>query len=140
MATPKFSTQYDHHDGPTLSEFEPSRTKQEFAAESDINVLLATYERTGQLPAYREIAPTYADVSNLPDYQEALNFVADANRHFSALPAKIRERFHNDPGQLLAFLGDENNQAEAIDLGLLKKIEPPAEPAPAPAPDKKTTP
>ena len=35
------------------------------------------------------------------------------------LPADLRKRFSNDPGQLLSFLENEDNRAEAIKLGLV---------------------
>ena len=48
-----------------------------------------------------------------------------ADDAFMALPAAVRERFNNDPAELVDFVSDVNNRSEAIDLGL---IPPPAKP------------
>lgn len=130
MAAPKFSTIYDHHDGPALAEFGEPRTKQEFAADADINNIIARYERDRILPGSYAGEPFFADVSNLPDYHQALQFIQDAQQSFEELSPKIRERFDNDPGALLRFLSDEKNRDEAEKLGIIK----PKEPAPAPEP------
>jgi phage internal scaffolding protein len=49
----------------------------------------------------------------------------DAQYQFDQLPALIRDRFHNDPQEMLAFLNDPNNYDEAIKLGL---VNPPPAP------------
>jgi len=58
------------------------------------------------------------------DYQSAANAVIAANQSFAALPAKIRNRFNNDPAALLAFIEDDANAEEAYALGILKRPEP----------------
>lgn len=114
---------------------EPSMTQQQFKEESDINTIVKRFMLTGEVPEnYR--APQYGDYTDVPDFQTAMNIVRDAASNFLELPAELRARFVNDPQALLEFVGDENNRAEAIELGLLPK--PPAEPivdAPAPAPE-----
>jgi len=45
------------------------------------------------------------------------------------LPAKMRARFHNDPQELLEFISNEENRAEAEKLGLVAK-KPETPPAP----------
>lgn len=111
----------------------PSKTKQSFKDECDINVLMQRYQATGILPAGSAI-PRYADVSEL-DYQLAQDTVATANSMFSALPSGLRARFDNDPAKLLGFLEDPKNHAEAFSLGLTKSAGSSAEPAtPPPAP------
>jgi len=39
--------------------------------------------------------------------------------YLASLPSKIRDRFGNDPSQLLSFLADSSNKDEAISLGLV---------------------
>lgn len=96
----------------------PSKTQQAHAAECDINNIVARYKQTGILP---EIARqgVFGDVSNIPDYQTALNIVEDAEKAFMALPAKVRERFGHNPGELVDFVQDVKNREEAIKLGLI---------------------
>lgn len=104
-----------------------SETSQEYLEECDINVLMARYQRGIPLPILNTPA-SYGDVSDVPDYMEALNIVIQAQHDFADLPAKLRERFNHDPGQLLAFLADTANRDEAIKLGLVN-----APPAPTSA-------
>lgn len=74
---------------------------------------------------------TFSDISSAPSFMDALNVVAKATSMFEALPSRLRDRFGNDPAQLLAFLDDEENRDEAIKLGIVKKPEePPAPPEP----------
>lgn len=99
----------------------PSRTKQSMKAECDINQIVANLRRTGLLSHVNTRAPMYADVSAIPDYLSALNIVNAAKASFDALPAKVRQRFANDPGQLIGFLQDPANRDEGVALGLLKE-------------------
>lgn len=107
---------------------EPSLTKQEFRDECDINVLMARYEKTGIPPDhFASGTPRYGDFTDVPDYHSAMNTVIQAQTLFEALPARVRERFGNDPAQMLDFLRDPENKAEAIELGLVDR---PADPEP----------
>ena len=105
---------------------EPSLTQQQFAAEADINNIIARYERTGILvdPLIdRRGEPMYGDFSNIDSFFEAQVKVARAKELFEALPAKIRDRFGHDPGRLIEFVEDEKNRDEAIELGLIERPE-----------------
>ncbi|ETR80120.1 hypothetical protein [Chlamydia pneumoniae] len=51
------------------------------------------------------------------DYSEALNVVIEPQEQFESLPAKLRERFGNDPVVMLDFLSREENFEEAKKLG-----------------------
>ena len=101
----------------------PGRTKQSFKDECDVNVIMRRYERTGVLPT-DGTEPQYGDATGA-DFQAAQLLVAEARSRFFALPARVRDRFENDPGTFLAFMEDDRNHAEAREMGLL-----PAEPAP----------
>lgn len=101
---------------------EPSMTIQAAAAETDINVMMARYQRTGSFHGSTQVPsvlPNYGDFSVLPDYQEALSIVMQAQDTFAALPASVRDRFGNDPTKMLNFLADDNNREEALKLGLI---------------------
>lgn len=99
-----------------------SMTKQSFKDETDINNILKKYLKTGILPLAQRVAE-YGDYSDVGDYQSALNTVIGAQEAFMALPAKLRERFGNDPGQFLGFLSDPSNRKEAEELGLVEKLD-----------------
>lgn len=99
-----------------------SRTKQSFRDQVDINNIIARYKRNGVLPAASRQG-FYADVSNCKDYHGSMNQVIAAENAFMALPAKLRDRFRNDPAELLSFLQNVENKKEAIALGLIEKVE-----------------
>lgn len=131
---------YDHTQGSEAA-LEASLTEQSFAAECDINNIVKAYERTGLIPHQRTSQPVFADISDAPSFQEAQNIVVAANEAFAALPAKVRERFLNDPARLMEFMEDESNFDEAVKLGLVNPRSPAAESSPEPvAPATETAP
>lgn len=122
------------HDRVTIETGE-SRTKQSFRDETDINRIMAQWKRTGQIEHLAKSEPRYGDFNNSVDYQTAVNQVLEADEAFMALPAEIRDRFQNAPGQLLDFVGDPANQDEAVALGLVEAPRVPPDPALTPRPD-----
>lgn len=98
----------------------PSRTKQSFRDECDINNILRQFNVTGQLPV-GSVQPQYGDFSGITDYQSALNAVMAAQDSFLELPAKVRAKFDNDPAVFLDFVSDEANKDELKALGLLRQ-------------------
>lgn len=115
---PRFITAY----GPKLrvrfSDSTPSRTKQQFAEECDINNIMARYQITGLITHENRRPAIYADVSGV-DYQAAQNLIAAANSEFQALPSAIRNEFENSPAKFLDFCQDEANFPRMAELGLL---------------------
>lgn len=105
---------------------EPDLTVQSFRDDADLNVLLRRFGVARELPR-PDVRPFYGDFSSAPDYQTALNMIQEADSAFAGLPAAVRARFRNNPGELVAFLQDERNLDEAVDLGLAV-----AKPAPPP--------
>lgn len=117
---PSFTTAYGPKRHAPLT-FPPGsgRTRQEFKAEADINVIMKRYAATGVLEYLNKKQPQYADVTGR-DYQTAMDLVANARTAFEELPSALRARFANDPGQLLDFIADPENYDEAAELGLLQ--------------------
>lgn len=105
-----------------------ARTKQEFADECDLNVLMKRYERTGVLPSARVGQPQFVDCTVFGDFQSSLQIVADAERMFMSLPARVRAEFENDPGRFVEFASDEKNIDRMREWGLAKPPEPAPEP------------
>nr|QJB18940.1 MAG: internal scaffolding protein [Microvirus sp.] len=97
---------------------EPSLAQQQFKDECDINNILRQFNVTGLLPE-SPLSPRYGDFTGIVDYHSALNAVMAAEDGFMSLPANIRDRFQNDPAQLIDFLSDEKNKQEAIKLGIV---------------------
>lgn len=115
----------------------PSRAKQNFKAECDINTIMRKFEKTGVIEHVKQHGARYGDFIDTPQsYQDAVNQVIEAEKMFLSLPAKVRKAFDNDPGELLASVEAANHgDADQVDrlsrLGLLKTT---AQPAPAGAP------
>lgn len=127
-----------------LSCKDPSLTQQQFKDDCDINVLFARYLETGEIPQLiGDAGPKFGDFTGIYDYQTAMNEVRTAQGLFDQLPARIKNRFDNDPQKLLEFLNDPENLEEARFLGLVNKEKDDAKgttAAPAPAPQGPTGP
>lgn len=111
-----------------------SLTKQSEAAATDINKIIERFDAGGMISHVNERTPVYLDVSEVADYRGALEQVRKTNEFFMELPAKVRERFKNDPAEFLDFMTDDANMAEAVELGLVPGEGPAAVEEKAPAP------
>lgn len=98
-------------------------TRQEFKDECDINVLLAQYEKNGTLPPLRPGSPQYLDVSEIPNLQESLQLMREAEDAFMRLPASVRREFDNNAVEFVEFATDPANIGKLREWGLA----PPAE-------------
>lgn len=113
-----------------------SLTVQSPTEEVDINKIMARIQK-GQTVLTSQGQPFYGDVSDFGGLQEAIIKVQDAEDLFMQFPADVRERFENDPVQMLQFLEDPANRKEAEEIGLVNKRpapEPVVPPPPAPGP------
>ena len=121
----KFKTIYNYVQNDGVKFNEPSLTQQQFKDECDINRIMDRYLKTGVLsdPLDRRGTPKYGDYAEIGDYMEHMNKVVEANEMFESLPAYIRKRFNNNPADLIEFVMDANNRAEAELLGLVEKTE-----------------
>lgn len=121
--TYKFKSAYEPHPRQPASVSGKSMAHQSHAQECDINTIMKRYERTGVLEHRNRFEGSYGDFTNSPsDYQESMNAVLEAEEMFSSLPAKIRRRFHNDPGAFLEYVANPENQDEMIALGLATRV------------------
>jgi len=104
-----------------------SRTSQEFAEEVDINTIVEQFGLSGKLPQGL-VMPVYGDFSGINDYHSAASAIAEANETFDQLPADIRSRFQNDPGQFVDFALDVQNRAQLEEWGMVnpQPVSPPA--------------
>lgn len=102
---------------------EPSKTIQSEKDSCDINKILAKFKSTGLMTNVRQDKPLYGDFTNVVDYQTAVIQAQAAEESFMSLPAALRKRFNNDPGELIAFVENSENRSEAIKLGLIPNVE-----------------
>jgi len=115
----------------------PSRTKQSFKEEANINNIMHQYIQTGVMPSGRHQLQ-FGDFTSPDQYADLLNRVLEARQDFDTLPSDIRDRFANSPEQLIKFMSNPDNEAEAIKLGLIPDPNPdpaPVEPS-APVPEE----
>lgn len=113
----------------TINEQE-SMTQQQYKDDCDVNLIIKKYIETGSVTHVRNAAEgVYADLTDLPSFEEAMKTVAEASAAFETVPAHIRLRFNNDPGQFISFLDNPENDEEAIKLNLkVRRQAPPPDP------------
>ncbi|UDN67640.1 internal scaffolding protein [robinz microvirus RP_81] len=112
---------FDNRDPKTGKSY-PSMTKQEFKDECDINNIIKAYSQTGMINHISANAAQgrYEDLPDNHELQDAIALVAQAEASFMSLPAKIRDRFGNDPVRFVEFTSNPDNLSEMNDLGLLR--------------------
>lgn len=126
----KMHSAYVPHERVQYVDDTPSLTRTEFAQECDINAIMARYEKTGVMPgqALPNREPVYMDLSDVPDYQTALQHVMAAQDAFMQLPAKARAEFDNNPAAFCEFAADPANLDRMREWGLAPPA--PVEPEP----------
>jgi hypothetical protein len=106
----------------------PSLTRQEFADECDINVLMAKYEKHGVLPLAGS-EPRYVDCASIPsDFRVVIDMMRDAEASFMSLHARVRAEFDNDARAFVDFAADPANIERLREWGLAPRPEAPAPP------------
>lgn len=100
---------------------EPSMSVQSERDSCDVNLIYNKYINSGKtmMTNMRTDPPKFGDFTSITDYHGAVEIAQKADDAFMSLPALIRARFSNDPGELIEFLGHEENRSEAIKLGLI---------------------
>lgn len=96
-----------------------SEVQQSGKDDADINVIVKRFGIGFEMPAARAAAQ-WGDFSQVTEYQEALHQVMEAQEAFMELPATVRSRFNNQPGEFLEFIHNPANAEEAYKLGLLE--------------------
>lgn len=123
----KFATAYTlpkDRSRPATINTEDTMTQQADANDTDINVIMARYNQTGQLPEVLT-EPMFGDFTGTLDYATAVSAIRVAEEAFLEVPAKIREQFGNDPGAFIKFASDPQNKDRLKEMGLLKETPPP---------------
>ncbi|AXL14710.1 internal scaffolding protein [Microviridae sp.] len=103
----------------------PSLTKQSFAGETNINSIMARFEKTGLLDHVSQYQGSYMDLIDAPGFHDAANSIIAANEAFESLPSSIRRRFNNDPSSFLEFVQNEDNFDQLVELGLARPKDDP---------------
>lgn len=98
-----YSEEFEHPGGGEVI------TQQQFAEETDINVIVQRFGLTGVLPQ-QVTAGVYGDFSGISDYDSAVETIELVRERFMRLPAAMREKFGNDPGALVAFASSHSEE------------------------------
>lgn len=97
--------------------------QQSFKDEVDINTITRRFGITATMPFGRD-GGMYGDFSGITDFDSAVALVKDTERRFHTLPADLREKFRNNPTNLVRFA--QNSTAEEFNA-IFNKPGPPAE-------------
>lgn len=103
-------------------------TKQSHKDECDIHQILRQFQRTGIITHVQSARPSYEDLPDAVDFQQALQVLDEARESFAGLPSIVRDYFANDPGRFLAAFQDESQRSKLEEFGLVQK-QSPASPA-----------
>jgi hypothetical protein len=106
----------------------PTLTRQEFADECDINVLMERYQNRDIGAIMRAAGePAYYDFASMPNtLMGFMKLTQDAENAFMTLPAQVRREFDNDPIAFVDYASDPSNLDQMRSWGLA----PPAPSAP----------
>lgn len=98
----------------------PSMTRQEFADECDVNLLMKRYDVVGGgMPPAPGSVPMYIDFTSKPDnLMDALAMMKSAETAFMTLPASVRKEFDNDPLRFVEYAENEANLPRMREWGL----------------------
>ncbi len=121
-----FKTAYGSHERVLTVNDDPSRAKQSFKEECNINTIMEKYQKTGLVDHVRQHEGNYGEFLSSDDYHDALNQILKAQQAFDTLPSSIRKKFNNSPSEFLEFVHDEKNSDELVEMGLANA--PPVDP------------
>lgn len=121
----KFNTRYNPPPKVVKTFTTPSLTVQSEKDRTDVHNILNRYVATGDLGYFgigNPAKPFYGDFSVAPDFQQSMNLQVQAREYFDSLPSQMRLQFRNDYREMIRFLGNDENQEQAIKMGLLEKL------------------
>lgn len=93
------------------------RTKQSEFEESQINVILAKYIKTGVIQHVNNHQPAYGDITQM-DFQQSMETILKGQEMFEELPAQVRKNFNHDPAEFLEYVNDPENLDKLYDMGV----------------------
>lgn len=103
-----------------------SKTSQSAKDDVDINKIMKKAKKNGLIIDPNNLnlrKPLYGDYSAF-SFHEAQMKIAALNSEFDKLNPSTKRLFHHDPIELVEFLADPKNEEKAVELGLMKKLEP----------------
>lgn len=95
-----------------------TKTQQNTREETDINLIVERFTKTGTLPQV-SLPARFGDFTDVPTFQEARDRINESDRAFMALPARVRAEFDNNPA---AWLETVDKALEADDRSELRRM------------------
>lgn len=95
---------------------DPSRTQQQFAADADINNILAKFRETGQLPVTGPAQ--YLDIEEMRDLQDTIVTASQVDAAWNELSSEVRNTL-KDPATFASYV---EHCLETGDLDPLRKL------------------
>lgn len=122
----KLKNTYDDHSIASrktgLSCPDPTLTQQHDEHDANINNIVNTYMKTGEIQIHNK-PPLTTDFEMITSVQDAMQLLVDARMAFMEQPANVRTRFNNDPAQFVEFCSNEDNRDDMRKMGLLSPEE-----------------
>jgi len=101
-----------------------SEVQQSFRDQCDLNKIVGRYDKVMRddfLSTHFDTqGGSYADVSEVPDYRDALHIIRDAQESFNRLPQEWRNEFGNDMRAFVHAIDDPNQRSRLEALGVFK--------------------
>lgn len=94
-------------------------TEQAHKEQCDVNNIIRKYDKNGLITHVQKFEARFGDMTG-PDFKESYDKIMTAIQMFGELPSAIRNRFDNQPAELLRFMDNPENRKEAIELGIIK--------------------
>lgn len=115
---PKPRNQYSKRLKTSIKFKQPSRTKQAFKEQCDINTIMTRFATTGILPETNSAPPVYGDAPS-QTFHESMNAIHEAKNDFYDLPNETREKFDFNPHKYIDFITNNPDASQLADMGLL---------------------
>lgn len=108
-------------------------TEQHHIETCDMRTIMRKAQKTGVLEHVSQYQGQYMNLAGRQDLLHYQLEVQKSREMFATIPATIRARFNNDPGDFLDWICDEKNRNEIQELGFKTDHLPPVQPPAAPA-------
>ncbi len=103
------SNYFREHGVPEVKLYDDGRTKQAFKDGTDINRILAAFQKTGAISHLNKYEPMYGDFESF-DFLQAHLQINKGDKIFSELPSEIRREFGQSPAEFFRFVNDPVNK------------------------------
>ena len=91
-------------------DYSDGRTKQSFKDSTDINKIVAKWQKTGTISHLAKHQPVYGDFSDIDDLLSAHNRMVRGVEIFNELPSEVRKEFNQDIGEFFRYVNDPANK------------------------------